>query len=403
MKIAKLPNEFKAAAPVIQAITEQGFEAYFVGGSVRDLVTNHPIHDVDIATSAFPEEVKSIFKRTIDVGIEHGTVLVLHDTQDYEITTFRTESAYEDYRRPDEVFFVRTLKEDLKRRDFTMNALAMTLDGEIIDLFNGVEAIKNKQIIAVGDANERFNEDALRMMRALRFSSQLGFDIDKMTKEAILKNHELLEKIAIERIYIEWVKLLMGIDRGKGISLFVETDCYRSCPGMQNKREELLLFSKISPSIKISTEEMSWLCAMISLNVTDVASFLKPWKTSNKILTTLKRSMDIYTRRLNMDWTPEMLYVSGEEVITLVEDTLLFFGYESDKISALERYRKLPIHSSKDLKVNGSDVIKFLGKQPGPWLGSVLNKLVDNVLDGSINNSRDDLLKQSAKLNEEEF
>ena len=145
MKINELPIEFKHALPVLKELNRHGYEAYFVGGSVRDVILHQTIHDVDIATSAFPEEIKEMFPRTIDVGIEHGTVLVLYHQDQYEITTFRTESTYQDYRRPDKVTFVRTLEEDLKRRDFTMNALAMTLDGEIVDLFEGIESIHEKE------------------------------------------------------------------------------------------------------------------------------------------------------------------------------------------------------------------------------------------------------------------
>lgn len=132
MKLEIVPDEFTRAASVLKEIQAHGFEAYFVGGSVRDALLNQPIHDVDIATSAYPEEIKQIFHRTIDVGIDHGTVLVLVGDEQYEITTFRTESTYQDFRRPDTVTFVRSLKEDLKRRDFTINALAMDVTGKLL-------------------------------------------------------------------------------------------------------------------------------------------------------------------------------------------------------------------------------------------------------------------------------
>ncbi|MBW4947593.1 CCA tRNA nucleotidyltransferase, partial [Klebsiella pneumoniae] len=139
----------------------------------RDNLLGLPIHDVDIATSAYPAEIKQIFKRTVDTGIQHGTVMILDHGNGYEVTTFRTETGYQDFRRPDSVTFVRSLEEDLKRRDFTINALAMRADGEIIDLFDGIADLKAHKIRAVGVADERFHEDALRMMRAVRFESQL--------------------------------------------------------------------------------------------------------------------------------------------------------------------------------------------------------------------------------------
>src|SRR5699024_10264166 len=212
-RTVELEESFRKALPIIEKIEENGFEAYFVGGGVRDTLLGKSIHDVDIATSAYPEEMKKMFPRTIDVGIEHGTVMVLYKDETYEITTFRTESTYQDFRRPDSVTFVRSLKEDLKRRDFTINALAMNKEGHIIDYFNGMEDLKLKRIKAVGQPTERFHEDALRMMRAVRFVSQLQFHLEKETKEAIEEHHALLEKIAIERIQSEFIKLLLGKGR----------------------------------------------------------------------------------------------------------------------------------------------------------------------------------------------
>ncbi len=194
MQIKNLPREFEIARPIVQNIEEAGFEAYFVGGSVRDTVLGLDIHDVDIASSAYPAEIKKIFKHTVDTGIEHGTVMVLDHGNGYEITTFRTESGYQDYRRPDKVTFVRSLAEDLKRRDFTINALAMKENGEIIDLFDGLTDLKNNLIKAVGNPEERFHEDALRMMRAVRFASKLDFMVEVNTLNAIKNHSELLEK-----------------------------------------------------------------------------------------------------------------------------------------------------------------------------------------------------------------
>ncbi len=144
MKINNLPEVFLKAQPVLQALEDAGFEAYFVGGCVRDLLLDRHIHDVDIATSAYPEEVKKTFAKSIDTGIQHGTVTVLYGGEAYEITTFRTESGYQDFRRPDKVTFVQNLEEDLKRRDFTINTLAMNLSGEIVDLFDGLGDLQKR-------------------------------------------------------------------------------------------------------------------------------------------------------------------------------------------------------------------------------------------------------------------
>lgn len=392
MKIKELPIEFKKALPIIEEINKHGFEAYFVGGSVRDVILNHPIHDVDIATSAFPEEIKAIFQRTIDVGIEHGTVLVLHNQDQYEITTFRTESTYQDYRRPDKVTFVRTLEEDLKRRDFTMNALAMTSNGEIIDLFEGIESIHQKEIKAVGNPDERFGEDALRMMRALRFASQLNFNIEEDTEVAIEKNHQLLKKIAIERIYIEWVKLLMGVNRQKGLQPFIFTQCYLCCPGLEDKKEELIKFSTLNPTQQIQTEELALIILLIAIKENEVRRFLTPWKLSKRLSHLVEKSIKLYKERLTNDWTPQMLYDAGAEVISLVEKARHFFDLQSDETKYVDLYEQLPIQSISDLAVSGSDVIKHLNKKPGPWLGEVLKYTETKVVCGEWCNEKNSLL-----------
>jgi tRNA nucleotidyltransferase (CCA-adding enzyme) len=227
----RITEVFTQAMPVLEKLEEAGFEAYFVGGCVRDLLLERPIHDVDIATSAYPEEVKETFAKSIDTGIQHGTVTVLYGGSSYEITTFRTESGYQDFRRPDKVTFVQNLDEDLKRRDFTINALAMNRQGEIIDLFDGLGDLKRRVIKAVGVAEDRFHEDALRMMRAVRFMSQLSFSLEEKTRQAIINNHELLSKISVERIREEFVKLALGKDSRQAFKDFLGHRLKRGMPG----------------------------------------------------------------------------------------------------------------------------------------------------------------------------
>ena len=230
---------FVRAVPILEKIEEAGFEAYFVGGSVRDQILGRAINDVDIATSATPQEIKSIFPRTADIGIEHGTVLVIAKQGTYEITTFRTESTYSDFRRPDSVQFVRSLTEDLMRRDFTMNSIAMDKNGNIIDPFHGKEAIEQKQIVTVGNPHERFHEDALRMMRALRFVSQLGFEIEDGTFNSLQENGKLLRHISIERILVETEKLLEGPYRVNALQLLLESGLYQFLPSLFNDKATL--------------------------------------------------------------------------------------------------------------------------------------------------------------------
>ncbi len=394
MNIKELPSEFQKALPIIEKIESAGFEAYFVGGSVRDIMLGQTIHDVDIATSAFPEEIKAIFNKTIDIGIEHGTVLVLFQDEQYEITTFRTESTYQDFRRPDEVTFVRSLKEDLKRRDFTMNALAMNKEGDIVDLFNGIGSINKREIVAVGDASERFNEDALRMMRGLRFSSQLNFTIEKKTEDAIHEHHSLLEKISVERINVEWIKMLLGAYRNKGLSTFIETKCFEYCPGLKEKELELQNFLLLEEKKQIKAEEIAWLLLCYLLKIENSNQFLKRWKCSNKILHSVDLGLKQLKKRSESVWSKEDLYRSGREIIVYVEEVRNILGQESNIENALIAYENLPIKSIKELKVNGKDILEHLDNNPGPWLGEVLMEIEHKVLNGQLPNEKEILLQE---------
>ena len=200
----------QAVKEIIERLESAGYEAFAVGGCVRDAVLGRVPADWDITTSAMPEEVKGLFSRTIDTGIQHGTVTVMKDHVGYEVTTYRIDGEYEDARHPKEVSFTSNLVEDLKRRDFTINAMAYNDRVGIVDEFDGIEDLEKGIIRCVGEAKDRFGEDALRMLRAVRFSAQLGFKIDQTTKEAINELAPNLEKISAERIQAELVKLLVS-------------------------------------------------------------------------------------------------------------------------------------------------------------------------------------------------
>lgn len=199
-----------AVAGIIKKLEEHGFEAYAVGGCVRDTLLGRIPEDWDITTAAKPEEVKRIFPRTIDTGIQHGTVTVMENHKGYEVTTYRIDGEYEDGRHPKSVSFTPNLTEDLKRRDFTINAMAYSPEKGIIDEFEGMEDLKKKRIRCVGKAEDRFSEDALRILRAIRFSAQLGFEIEPETFEAVKTIAPNIQKVSKERIQAELTKLLLS-------------------------------------------------------------------------------------------------------------------------------------------------------------------------------------------------
>ncbi len=203
------------AGRILDKLHEEGFEAYVVGGCVRDSILGREPEDWDITTSARPEEVKRIFARTIDTGIEHGTVTVMDGKEGFEVTTYRIDGEYEDGRHPKDVTFTASLLEDLKRRDFTINAMAYSDEEGLIDEFDGLLDIEKRTIRCVGDPRERFSEDALRMMRAVRFAAQLGYRIEENTRNAIKELAPTLSKISAERIQVELVKLLVSPNPGE--------------------------------------------------------------------------------------------------------------------------------------------------------------------------------------------
>lgn len=403
MSMEILPKEFTEAIPVLSALEDGGFEAYFVGGSVRDFILGKAIHDVDIATSAYPEEVKQIFPRTIDVGIEHGTVLALIGDEQYEITTFRTESTYQDFRRPDSVNFVRSLEEDLKRRDFTINALAMNQSGEIVDLFAGMIDLENRLIRAVGKPEERFNEDALRVMRGLRFSSQLNFEIEEDTFQAISDAAPLLTKISVERIRIEFIKLLLAEHRNRGLSAFISTNCYQFCPGLNGHEimlEDLLLIN----NKRFESEAQAWLLVVYLLDLTpqDVKSWLKQWKLSNQLIKKVQSLLSGLLFRKENTWSNEELFILGSENALTVEASLKYINMATNLVETQEQFDLLPIKSIQDLTINGQQLLANSGKVAGPWLGQTIEKLKLAVLNHQVPNETTLLLLFANKIIQEE-
>lgn len=207
MEKIKMPVQ---AREIIEKLRHAGYEAYIVGGCVRDSILEKDPADWDITTSASPVEIKELFPYTIDTGIEHGTVTVMIDHQPFEVTTYRVDGKYQDHRRPTQVHFTKSLKEDLLRRDFTINAMAYNDDDGLIDLYGGLADLKNGIIRCVGEAAQRFDEDALRILRALRFQAQLGFQVEEETKAAIRRQACFLKDISAERIQVELDKLLVS-------------------------------------------------------------------------------------------------------------------------------------------------------------------------------------------------
>ncbi|HEM6556103.1 TPA: CCA tRNA nucleotidyltransferase [Streptococcus suis] len=387
MKLNNLPSEFQEALPILEKIKAAGYEAYFVGGSVRDAILGRPIHDVDIATSSYPQETKQIFSRTIDVGIEHGTVLVLEGKKEYEITTFRTEEEYVDYRRPSQVSFVRSLEEDLKRRDFTVNAFALDEEAQIVDLFDGMTDLENRTLRAVGIPAERFNEDALRIMRGFRFAATLDFEIEPTTFTAMVETAPLLEKISVERSFIEFDKLLMADFWRKGLRAMIDSKAYNFLPDLAGKSDELeAMLTSLTEEFRFSTSEQAWALLFVCLGIDNIKSFLKKWKTSNDFQRSVVKLVEIYQLRQAGPVTKQICFKYGKEFLYLVEELRQAQGLVTDFAAIDKIDQALTIHDKHEIVVNGGHLMKTFDLKPGPVLGELLKEVEFQIVEGQLEN-----------------
>lgn len=402
MRINQLPPLFEPARPILATIERAGFEAYFVGGCVRDLILGDPIHDIDIATSAYPEEIKRLFKRTVDTGIEHGTVMILDHGQGYETTTFRTESGYQDYRRPDSVTFVRSLADDLKRRDFTINALAMKEDGEVVDLFDGLGDLDRRLIKAVGDANERFLEDALRMMRAVRFASKLDFTIDPVTLAGIKTHAPLLEKIAVERVQVEFEKLLCGQNPARGLRGMLETGLYRHCPGLSDQQTALEKLATLDWPIASPAAAWTSLVFTLGLDRKAAGAFLKQWKLSNQLIKEVQAANRMVAAIAAGQVDNQLLFETGKAALATALEAARVCRLSFDSAGIQKRYAELAITDAHQLAINGGLLVKEGIVTPGPAMGKVLKRLLLAVVAGEVANDQTALLGAARAIVREE-
>ena len=385
---------------IIRTLNDHGYEAYAVGGCVRDTLLDRKPGDWDITTSARPQEVKELFRRTIDTGIQHGTVTVMMDRTGYEVTTYRIDGEYEDGRHPKQVEFTSSLIEDLKRRDFT----------GIVDEFGGVEDLNAKTIRCVGDPMERFTEDALRILRAIRFSAQLDFTIEEQTWNAIRVIAPNIAKVSKERIQVELTKLLLS-DHPEKIREVYETGI---SPYISENFDSLNWKMAEIPTTLPKEKYVRWAGFLRCANAYDVNGTLMPQPIPSvtevpesasravKILRDLKLDNDtIGCVKTLVSWsgvelpeTPEAVRRAMSRMEAEVWDALMELNEYSEKIHALtEEIRTAgDCLDLKHLAVKGQDLIKA-GVQPGKALGATLNQMLDDVLSHPDHNEKEYLLE----------
>jgi len=394
---------FIKAIPLLEKIEEAGFEAYFVGGCVRDFILDKEIADVDLATSATPQEIKKIFPKTIDVGIEHGTIVVIWGRDTYELTTFRSDGEYRDFRRPSEVTFIRSLEEDLKRRDFTMNSMAMDKKGRLIDPFSGQKAIKSKIIETVGSASNRFHEDALRMMRAARFVSQLSFTIETKTDLALKENAFLLKNIATERKTVEFEKLLKGENRKLAFQLLLDSGLFLYLPGLRKHEEGLRKLAQFDYEHLSIVEMWSLLLYLMEIQYNEVEFFLRQWKLPVKKVKIIKSALRWFHFRLHSEWSIESIYEAKIEQALYAERLYNIFHHQNMTQSVqklMDQYDRLVIKDRQELAVSGYDLMLWNYQKGGPWVKEKLAFIERAVLLGEISNQKDKIRGWLLKCNQ---
>ncbi len=394
----------EAAEKIMEQLNVHGFEAYAVGGCIRDSLLGREPEDWDITTSAKPEQVKEIFSRTVDTGIQHGTVTVLIDRSGYEVTTYRIDGEYEDGRHPKSVEFTGNLLEDLKRRDFTINAMAYSGREGLVDAFDGRADLELGIVRCVGNAVDRFTEDALRILRAIRFCAQLGFHMERETEQAISAIAPNLAKVSKERIQVELTKLLLSAHPElvknvyeNGIGPFISERFEWA-----GKRMEEVESVRFLPPRK----HMRWAGFLRMEDPGDAAAILRDLKMDNETVDGVSTLAGLWKRPIPAH-KPAIRKVMSSLSEGLFDDLLCFQevfcrGEYMEQLREVKQYseeirRDKDCIRLKDMAVTGRELIAA-GRKPGPELGALLNNLFEEVLKCPEYNDREYLMELAKKL-----
>ena len=363
---------------VVNVLNAHGYEAFVVGGAVRDAILGGIPDDWDVTTNAMTDQVKECFAHHFDTGIKHGTVTVLMDKKPVEVTTYRIDGEYRDNRRPESVNFTNDIKEDLKRRDFTVNAMAYNHEIGLVDLYGGAEDLRNKVICCVGDGDMRFNEDGLRILRAIRFAVRLGFTIEEKTFESIKRNRYLLKNISAERIQSELVKMLMTMDN---LHLLFES-------GVAEIIIPEVDFASINLNVPVDKELK--LSALL-YNVIDARDFFHRLKFDNNTKNNVLKILECSRKDIEKtDYeVKKLLNAYGEVIVEKTLTLLEAYGTQTSKLKEIfDRVKNEP-YSVNHLAVDGNDIINLgiCGRE----IGRVMNELMDMVMKNPCLNSKEKL------------
>lgn len=402
-----LPDDVRR---IIKTIEDNGYEAYAVGGCVRDSILGRNPDDWDITTSARPEQIKSFFKKTIDTGIKHGTVTVMMNHTGYEVTTYRIDGEYKDGRHPESVEFSAKLVDDLKRRDFTINAMAYNESNGFVDEFNGIEDLNNHVIRCVGNPIERFSEDALRMMRAIRFSAQLGFDIDSRTYAAIVELAPAIRQVSMERVQVELAKTIMS-DNPFYVKQYEQTGLLRENLSYMDEILSGKLVKNAMAMLKYAPKStVLRYAAIFNMGEPDrVKAELKALKLDNYTVDTVTKLV-AYSKDTIEENEPavrEAVHKYGKELLALMfeneearintKEEIVGISLSSQRLH-LNRIKKMyediisrgDCISVKDLDITGNDLMEY--GLSGVQIGKTLNELLHIVIENPKLNEKSTLL-----------
>jgi len=389
----------KTAIDIINKLEAASYEAYFVGGCVRDMLMGIEPKDFDITTNATPEQIKGAFRRTVDTGIKHGTVTVLAGDESYEVTTYRLDGEYLNFRHPEQVIYTNELKEDLKRRDFTVNAIAYHPQRGYIDFFGGKDDIEAKIIRGVGDAAERFTEDALRMLRAVRFACQLDFDIEKGTFSALVEKAELISHVSMERIRDEIIKAFTS-EYVEKAEYFMECEILDyALPFMRDYlRAHLEGFLKCLGELPKDAKDTTNVLSILFKDMSgeDITKNLRLLKMDNATMRdVLFISQNMYEEiKLDEYNVKKMISQIGMDNYFALLECKAACGEDVESLKSIGEQvtkRAEPIFL-KDLSINGNVIMEKFGVQ-GVKVGEILGALHDEVLREPQRNSEAKLLE----------
>jgi tRNA nucleotidyltransferase (CCA-adding enzyme) len=382
-------DKISVGKEILRHIHSKGYEAYFVGGFVRDQLLKIHSNDIDITTNATPEEIEKIFDKTVATGKKYGTVTVFVDNYSFEITTYRIDQDYQDHRKPERVKFSHDLAEDLMRRDFTINAMAMDIEGDIIDFHDGKTDLTKRIIRAIGDPETRFKEDALRILRAIRFVAKLNFTIEEKTQKAIEKNLKLLLEISIERIINEFEQIFAYDHHKEALKYLVKSDIVKVFnefnPGLE-------LY--IQSSIKLNFLEFFALCLYV--NKLEIPNY---WRFSNKEKTRITRLINIVKVTQRNSYNPLLVYQTSKELCLSANEISQVINFKNNQKDLIEQIDKhLPIRKTQDLKINGNDLLKIADFANEEIIGEILKELEAKVLHNELENEDEELIAYAKRM-----